>query len=1104
MAVPDRVHLLSKDLCFILTVLFSEVGFSISFNLDVQFPVIKDGKTEGSLFGLSVALHKQTEGATTKCLLLTGAPKERAQPRFRANETGAVYSCPISLDPSDCSRLDLLEPEKPDEILDGMWLGVTVARQRDQWGGRVLACGHRYIRRIGPDYSVLRMIGKCYVRGNDLSYDPNDYWQRDPYENCSPDEDHMMEGACNLGISGGIAQTDVFLGSPGSYNWQGNVHVTWWNPDPNEAWEDRDKQFQNFKTKSNSYMGYSVAEEKGLLSAEEFTLVTGSPRQDSRGVVTLAKIEFNTLVPMLILIGEQVGAYFGNSIATTDLNSDGWSDLVVGAPFYFDRKEERGGAVYVYMNENGSFRNDSSMTLFGFAGSAFGMSVAAIGDLNQDGFQDIAVGAPYEGTGKVFIWMGGQNGIAQEHSQMIEGRDVRNGGFRTFGYSINGGIDVDQNQYPDVLVGSLDNRIALLRARPVIHLDKTLTVKPTLVDPSHCSKGSCVTAQVCFSYTLSNGDKDFNDNITVKYTVEADRARRSSRLRFLDNRQDVFTGFLSMPSSRCRELKLSLVEPLRDKLQPVIFSLNVSLYERKPRFKRTLQNLNAFPILDKNQEVFEETEIHFQKDCGSDNICFSNLQLKAAFADEKKPFPSQDGQQVMQFNSSVKRVLLLVNVTNLPAPGRLTEDAHEARLNITVPPALQFSAAHSKELGPGICKMEETLLCELGNPFKANYEAEIQLIFQTSGVSLHTREIECTLQLSTSSKQSDLDPVPVTLLVEYTLLSTFTVDPLFINTEFSGVVMGESAMKTFDDIGSPVEYKMRVRMFSMPLGTLGNLEVDFLWPYEVANGKWLLYPTEILINTVNGSRCTPPGDIVNPLQLSHSERSTRKRRELDGNPGTGTESQAAISVRTRQRKNVRLDCSLGKTVRCVKFSCPLLNMTNTAEVTVRARLWNSTMLEDYEDDHITVEGLASLRLRTDIPTLKMETQTRKFMLYVDPALTEQAVYEAPLWIIIVSVLAGVLLLALIILLLWKCGFFRRASTRELSARAGRGLWGPRCARHAKCGFFKRALYYRIMPKYHGVKIGREERYQLSEGFLTVNPGKKHWVTNWTEIHQHYY
>lgn len=41
---------------------------------------------------------------------------------------------------------------------------------------------------------------------------------------------------------------------------------------------------------------------------------------------------------------------------------------------------------------------------------------------------------------------------------------MTNGGFKTFGYSISGGLDVDNNKYPDLVVGSLDDRVALLRS----------------------------------------------------------------------------------------------------------------------------------------------------------------------------------------------------------------------------------------------------------------------------------------------------------------------------------------------------------------------------------------------------------------------------------------------------------------------------------------------------------------------------------------------------------------------------------------------------------------------------------------------------------------
>lgn len=70
-----------------------------------------------------------------------------------------------------------------------------------------------------------------------------------------------------------------------------------------------------------------------------------------------------------------------------------WNDLIVGAPFYFDRMKDQGGAVYIFMNENGSFQKTATMVLKGPSASAFGFAVAAIGDVNQDGFQGMTLNA---------------------------------------------------------------------------------------------------------------------------------------------------------------------------------------------------------------------------------------------------------------------------------------------------------------------------------------------------------------------------------------------------------------------------------------------------------------------------------------------------------------------------------------------------------------------------------------------------------------------------------------------------------------------------------------------------------------------------------------
>ncbi|XP_068193649.1 integrin alpha-3-like [Antennarius striatus] len=1011
------------------------VGVCAALNLDTSFPLLKTGGDK-SLFGLSVALHQDLQ--TDSYQLLIGAPREKAEPNVPANRTGGVYACPITADQSDCRRMELVgrDLDLDEDLIEDMWLGVSVASQ-GRPGGRVLACGHRFIKLYGA-FRLRQMIGRCYLRGNDLQFDDGDLHWQNLDQPCSHLGDVSGEVMCNMGISASITQTEVIVGSPGSFDWQGNVHVSWMNPDV--EFDTQTSSFNNLQRR-NIYIGYSVTQARGLLSQDYETIATGAPKdskEDARGSVLLAVKRADKLTIQQTLRGEQTGSYFGNAVATADLNSDGWNELLVGAPFYFRRQQEAGGAVYVFMNSGGAFEPGASVVLRGPAGSGFGMSVAAAGDLNQDGFQDFAVGAPFHEAGSVMIWSGSSEGVSTEPSQVIWGHGVSSR-FSTFGYSLSGGLDVDGNKYPDLLVGSLDDTVALLRTRPVIQLHKTLGVSPDIVDPNSCD--FCVQVEVCFSYTFTTGETSDRDNVTVHFTVTADVAL-NPRLRFHSNGQNAYSGFLSVPRQRCKTLRVGLRSPIRDKVEPLVFSLEVSLHEKLPKRRNAVQDLRRYPVLNQTPQPIR-TQIHFQKACGSDNRCHSNLQMTAQFTEENQtPFPRLKDRQVFYYKGSVSRLFLEVNISNTPSPGQPAEDAHNAVLNISVPPMLIYSGVRAKAKLKGVvpviveCSVEgAVLLCELGNPFRSNQEVQVSIIFQMSEISLDSREIETLLQLSTLSDQSEIHPILVSMLVEYSLQTSLSLIHQSGPTFFSGHVIGESAMKTTEDVGSLLLFTFQVHLNGKPLGRLGNLQVEFDWPSEAASGKWLLYLTEIQMNGTSEPHCVPSGNIINPLSLTLSKEEKRKRRSLEeegteNNDVHGEKTLPVLHLWGQRKKSYTLNCGGG--ANCVTFVCPLVNMNNSATLTVRARLWNSTMIEDYSDARsVLVRGRVTLKLQTDKPAINMESQTTEMNVLIYPELWQQADSGAPVWIIVASVLAGVLLLAVICLMLWKCGFFRRANTREL-------------------------------------------------------------------------
>lgn len=61
------------------------------------------------------------------------------------------------------------------------------------------------------------------------------------------------------------------------------------------------------------------------------------------------------------------------------------------------------------------------------AGSRFGSALAKIGDINKDGNEDVAIGAPYEGgSGAIYIYLGERhatNVLREEYSQVCPTRN---------------------------------------------------------------------------------------------------------------------------------------------------------------------------------------------------------------------------------------------------------------------------------------------------------------------------------------------------------------------------------------------------------------------------------------------------------------------------------------------------------------------------------------------------------------------------------------------------------------------------------------------------------------------------------------------------------
>jgi hypothetical protein len=142
-----------------------------------------------------------------------------------------------------------------------------------------------------------------------------------------------------------------------------------------------------------------------------------------------------------------------------DVDADGFDDVVVGA-FYNDAGGTNAGAVYLmYGPIDGSHDlTDADVKLTGEDASDYaGLSVAAAGDIDLDGYDDFLVGAYGDddggsSAGAVYVLLGpvlSDRDLSAADAK-VTGADTGHDA----GYSVAGSTDVDGDGYPDILVGA--------------------------------------------------------------------------------------------------------------------------------------------------------------------------------------------------------------------------------------------------------------------------------------------------------------------------------------------------------------------------------------------------------------------------------------------------------------------------------------------------------------------------------------------------------------------------------------------------------------------------------------------------------------------------
>ncbi len=215
-----------------------------------------------------------------------------------------------------------------------------------------------------------------------------------------------------------------------------------------------------------AWFGYAVSTAGDVNGDGYADVIIGAPRYDGEqmdeGAAFIYQGGPEGLAPIADWSGHladhQADARFGHAVSTAgDINGDGYADVVITANGY-DADQTNEGAAFVYYGRSTGLDTDPTWVAHPTdqAYANFGYAASSAGDVNRDGYSDIAIGAPWHndgGTdrGTIFVYHGGPTGLTVGPADWTAVGD-RDGA--ELGVAVSTAGDVNGDGYSDLIAGA--------------------------------------------------------------------------------------------------------------------------------------------------------------------------------------------------------------------------------------------------------------------------------------------------------------------------------------------------------------------------------------------------------------------------------------------------------------------------------------------------------------------------------------------------------------------------------------------------------------------------------------------------------------------------
>ncbi|XP_016808807.1 integrin alpha-2 isoform X2 [Pan troglodytes] len=773
----------------------------------------------------------------------------------------------------------------------------------------------------------------------------------------------------------GIADI-LMLGAVGAFGWSGTIvqktshgHLIF----PKQAF-DQILQDRNH----SSYLGYSVA---AISTGESTHFVAGAPRANYTGQIVLYSVNENGNITVIQAHrGDQIGSYFGSVLCSVDVDKDTITDvLLVGAPMYMNDLKKEEGRVYLFTIKKGILGQHQFLEgPEGIENTRFGSAIAALSDINMDGFNDVIVGSPLENqnSGAVYIYNGHQGTIRTKYSQKILGSD---GAFRShlqyFGRSLDGYGDLNGDSITDVSIGAFGQVVQLWsQSIADVAIEASFTPeKITLVN-----KNAQIILKLCFSAKFRPTKQNNQVAIVYNITLDADgfSSRVTSRGLFKENNERCLQKNMVVNQAQsCPEHIIYIQEP-----SDVVNSLDL-------RVDISLENPGTSPALEAYSETAKVFSIPFHKDCGEDGLCISDLVL------DVRQIPAAQEQPFIVSNQN-KRLTFSVTLKNK------RESAYNTGIVVDFSENLFFASfslpVDGTEVTCQVAASQKSVACDVGYPalkreqqvtFTINFDFNLQNLQNQASLSF-----QALSESQEENKADNLVNLKIPLLYDAEIHLTRSTNINFYEISSDGNV--PSIVHSFEDVGPKFIFSLKVTTGSVPV-SMATVIIHI--PQYTKEKNPLMYLTGVQTDKAGDISCNAD---INPLKIGQTSSSVSFKSE-------------------NFRHTKELNC---RTASCGNVTCWLKDVHMKGEyfVNVTTRIWNGTFASSTFQ---TVQLTAAAEINTynpEIYVIEDNTVTIPLMIMKPD---EKA--EVPTGVIIGSIIAGILLLLALVAILWKLGFFKR-------------------------------------------------------------------------------